>query len=141
LHVEVEENDEFEREGLDLYRTLTLDYPDLALGVSVDVPLLSGKSVKLKVPAGLQPGKHLKLKGKGLPSLEGRAVGDLFVIVEVRVPKAMTAAERELVVALRELQQGQAPQGAQDETRSGARAEAHSGGLRAWLIRALGGTP
>jgi molecular chaperone DnaJ len=140
LHVEVEDHDDFEREGLDLYRTLTLDYPDLALGTSVEVPLLNGKNVKLKVPAGLQPGKHLKLKGKGLPSLEGRAVGDLFVIVEVRVPKSMTAAERELIVALRELQQGQASHHAQGEQHSDVHGEG-GGGLRAWLIRALGGTP
>lgn len=130
LRVQVRPHDLFEREGLDLHHSLELPFPKLALGATVPVPTLEGREVRLKVPAGSQPGQVLKLRGKGLPSLQGRAVGDLLVTLEVTVPKAMTAAERELVVALDELQEGE----------GGAAERAPAvGGLRGWLIRLLGG--
>jgi len=136
LHVQVEPHERFEREGADLHLELTLDFHELALGASVDVPLLSGRSVKLKIPEGTQPGQVLRLRGKGLPSLEARGPGDLLVTVETRVPKALTAAERELIVALRSLSEERPADSAEDAPAPGPLER-----LRLWAIEALGGSP
>lgn len=138
LRVKVLPHDRFEREGLDLHHTLELPFPKLALGATVPVPTLDGREVRLKVPAGSQPGQVLKLRGKGLPSLQGRATGDQLVTLEVAVPKAMTAAERELVVALDRLYDG-AAEAAAGGAQARATGAAAPGGVRAWLIRLLGG--
>ena len=78
----------------------------LVLGGELVVPLLEGGEAKVKVPPGLQPGKALRLKRKGLMTLGDQQRGDLLVYIEVSVPKVVTAAERKLLVALRTLRTG-----------------------------------
>lgn len=95
-------HERFEREGQDLTCSVEVPYDVLVLGGKVDVPLLDGGIAHVKIPAGTQPSQALRLKKKGLPSIEaGGQHGDLFVYVEAYVPKAVSAAERELLVALR----------------------------------------
>ena len=103
--IELEEHKEFERDGTDLYYQAKAPFDVLSLGGKVAVPLLGGGQAQVKVPAGTQSGKALRLKKKGLPKLNGQEFGDLFVYVEVEVPKALTAAERELLVAWRSLRE------------------------------------
>jgi molecular chaperone DnaJ len=90
----------FERRGADLWREETLSIPDVVLGTRMEVPTLGGRAT-VTVPAGTQPGEVLRLRGKGLPEFGGRKRGDLYVALQVRVPKRLTAEERELYERLR----------------------------------------
>lgn len=137
LHIKVEPDERFERDGIDLHHEIMLDFHDLALGSQVNIDLLTGRSVHLKIPEGTQPGQVLRLRGKGLPSLDGRKTGDLMVTVEVRVPKSLTATERELLVALRSIAEVEDPKNAQKkDSHDKARPIV---GLRRWAIERLGG--
>src|SRR5699024_10242149 len=81
-------HDELIRDGNDVIYNLLLDFPSAALGGTVEVPTIDGKA-KVKVEPGTQPGKILRLRGKGLPSISGygRGTGDLLVNVSVYVPE------------------------------------------------------
>jgi len=94
--LDVKEHDVFRREGPQLHIELSLSPAQAALGATVDVPLLGGGHEELEIEAGTQPGTVLKLRGKGLPSLERRGRGDLHVTVRVRVPKRLGAEQRAL---------------------------------------------
>jgi molecular chaperone DnaJ len=92
----------FERHGADLWRGETVEIADAVLGTKVKVPTLD-KPVELSVPAGVQPGSVLRLRGKGLPYFGGRGVGDLYVRIEVHVPETLNAEEKALYQKLRKL--------------------------------------
>jgi molecular chaperone DnaJ len=89
----------FERDGDELVCELPVTFTQAALGAEVDVPLLEGGTARVKVPAGSQPGKVLRVKGKGVPSQRGGERGDLRVHVSVEVPTKLTARQRELLEA------------------------------------------
>ncbi|OYT17701.1 MAG: molecular chaperone DnaJ [Bacteroidetes bacterium 4572_77] len=82
------------RDENDLLYDHFISFPDAALGCSIDVPTLQGKA-RVKIASGTQPGKVLRLKGKGLPSVNGYGRGDLLVSVNVWVPKTLSPTERE----------------------------------------------
>lgn len=98
--IEEAENDTFRREGDDIFYELQLSVADAILGTEVEVPTLKGKA-KLKVEAGTQPGKLLRMKGKGIIGLNTKSPGDQFVEVHVYIPTNLTDAERKNVEALR----------------------------------------
>ena len=77
-------------------------YADAALGASVDVPTPDGP-ISLKVPAGSQPGKLLKVKGRGAPKLKGGGKGDLLARAQLTVPEKVSKQERELLEQLRKV--------------------------------------
>lgn len=91
--IEEEQHAHLHRDGNNLHYDLYVGLPDVILGTEVEVPTATGK-VKLKIEAGTQPGKVLRLKGKGLPSLESYDTGDLFIHVNVFIPKKITEEER-----------------------------------------------
>jgi molecular chaperone DnaJ len=92
----------FRRRGdADLELEVPVTYPEAALGATVEVPTPDGR-VSLKVPAGTQDGKLLRLKGKGAPKLKGSGRGDLIARVRVTVPAKLSKAEREAVEQLRD---------------------------------------
>ena len=105
LHVEVKEHTDYEREGAHLSYQIDVPFDILTLGGTITVPLLNGGQAQVKVPPNTSSGKALRLKKKGLPKWESNDMGDLFVYVEAEVPKALTAAERELLVAWRNLRE------------------------------------
>src|SRR5690606_29208364 len=78
--IEEQEHEYFVRDGENLYYNLNVNIADAALGAEVEVPTINGKA-KIKIAAGTQSGKVLKLKGKGLPSVQGYQTGDLLVTV------------------------------------------------------------
>jgi molecular chaperone DnaJ len=92
----------YQRRGDDLVVEVPVSYADAALGASVDVPTPDGP-ISLKVPAGSQPGKLLKVKGRGAPRLKGGGKGDLLARVTLRVPEKVSKRERELLEELRKV--------------------------------------
>lgn len=102
LLIVVEElpDQELIRDGNDLIYNLMLDIPTAALGGSVEIPTVNGKA-RVKIPAGTQPGKVLRLRGKGLPSTESYGTGDELVNIMVYIPENLTDKEKEAIESLR----------------------------------------
>lgn len=89
------------REGNDIYYTLFVNFIDAALGnMGIEVPVIGGKA-KIKIPAGTQSGKVFRLKGKGLPQLNGRTTGDQLVEIQLWTPKNLSPQETEMLEKLR----------------------------------------
>lgn len=97
--VHVQEHPFFHREGDDLYCELSMPFTTMALGGEVKVPTIDGREA-INVPAGTQPGSRFKLRGKGMPNVNGRGHGDLHVIARVAVPKKLTREQRQLLEEL-----------------------------------------
>ena len=92
LEINIKPHRRFRAEDRDIYFTLAISPWEAALGAKLTVPTLGG-DVELKVPAGAQSGKKLRLKGRGLP---GTPPGDQYVVLRVVVPPAKTAQAKEL---------------------------------------------
>ena len=92
--VEEEEDKTIKREGDNLHQELYISFAEAALGTSKEIQTVGGK-VKIKVDAGTQSGKILRLSGKGLPSLDSYGKGDMFVHINVWTPQNLTAEQRE----------------------------------------------
>ena len=99
VFIEEEPNDTFIRDGNDLIYNLLLDFPTAALGGEVDVPTIEGSKLKIKIDNGTQPGKTLRLRGKGLPAVQGygNGRGDLVVNISVYVPKTLSREEKQML--------------------------------------------
>lgn len=91
--IEEEADKELIRDENDLIYNLLLSFPTAALGGSVEIPTIDGK-VKVKIESGTQPGKVLRLRGKGLPSVNGYGTGDLLVNISVYVPETLSKDEK-----------------------------------------------
>jgi len=90
----------YERRGDDLVVTVPVSYPTATLGGSVEVPTPEGP-VSLKIPAGSEDGKLLRIKGRGAPKLSGKGNGDVLARVHIQVPKRVNKKEKELLEELR----------------------------------------
>ena len=104
VFVEEEKNETFIRDGRDVIYNLLLDFPTAALGGDVDIPTIQGNKVSIKIESGTQPGKTLRLRGKGLPSVQGygNGTGDLVVNISIYVPKTLTKKEKEMMEHLKD---------------------------------------
>lgn len=98
VYVEVEPHKDFVREEQNLIYNLLLDFPTAALGGSVEIPTLDGR-VRVKIEPGTQPGKVMRLRGKGMPAVSGYGYGygDLVVHISIYVPESLGKKERELI--------------------------------------------
>jgi molecular chaperone DnaJ len=98
LLILIEEEDHLDliRDGNDLIYGLYLSFPDAVLGSTVEIPTVDGK-VKIKIEPGTQPGKILRLRGKGLPEVNGYGHGDLLVNINVWIPKNISKEERKII--------------------------------------------
>ncbi len=101
LIIQIEEapHENLQREGNNLLYDLYISFPDAALGTSVDIPTLEGKA-RIKIEPGTQAGRMLRLKGKGLPSLNSYGKGDLLVTLNVWTPRNLNKHEKELLESL-----------------------------------------
>ena len=99
--IEEEEHLELVRDGNDLLYNVFIGYPEAVLGETVEIPTIEGK-VKVKIEAGTQPGKILRLRGKGLPDVNGYGKGDLLAKVNVWIPKNLSKDEKKLVEKMKE---------------------------------------
>jgi len=102
--IEVKDDERFERHGDDLSLDLPLSFGQAALGIVVSVPTAHGGEERLTVPAGIQSGTVLRLKGKGLPRLGQNGAGDLNVRVHVWTPQNLTAEQRRLLEDLSKIE-------------------------------------
>lgn len=102
LIVVIEEipHENLRREGDNLHYEAFINFVDAVLGESIEVPTVSGKA-KIKVEAGTQSGKMLRLKGKGLPSVQGYGRGDLFVHINIWTPNKVSKEERDMLEKLK----------------------------------------
>ncbi len=96
----------FRREGDDLYARVQVPLDVALLGGEVMVPTLKGTAVSLKIPAGVQNGAKLRLRGLGMPRSKGEGYGDLYAEVDVRLPEQVTPEVRALAEALRRARTG-----------------------------------
>jgi molecular chaperone DnaJ len=87
----------FQRDGADLFSRVPISLVTAALGGEFTVPTLDGSDAKVKVPEGTQSGKQFRLRGKGMPVLRSRDVGDLYIQVVVETPQNLTKRQRELL--------------------------------------------
>jgi molecular chaperone DnaJ len=97
----VRPHDFFERRGNDLYCVIPISFPQAALGDEFEMPGIDGP-VNLKIPEGTQSGRELRIRGRGVPILNGRGNGDLLVKVLVQIPRKLSRAQRDLVHKLGE---------------------------------------
>ena len=97
--IEEEKHPELERDGNDLPYNLNLTIPTAVLGGSVEVPTIDGKA-KIKIQPGTQAGQVLRLKGKGIPDVNGYGRGDILAVVDIAVPSKLSADEKRLMEQL-----------------------------------------
>ncbi len=99
--IEEERNPELVRDGNDLIHNLNLPLTTCILGGDVEVPTIDGRA-KIKIAAGTHAGKVLRLRGKGLPDVNGYGRGDILIVVDITIPDSLTSEERKLVEQLAE---------------------------------------
>ena len=99
LHVS--EHDFFQRDGHNLHCTIPVSFPQAALGAEIEIPTLEGMH-KVKVPEGTQSGTVVRVRGKGIPVLNGHGKGDLMVEIRVQTPTKLTKRQKELLGELAE---------------------------------------
>ena len=99
--IDEEEHEELIREGNDLIYNLFISIPDAITGTQVEVPTVDS-NVKIKIEPGTQPGKILRLRGKGLPEVNGYGRGDLLVNVNVWIPKSLSKEDMKIIEKFRE---------------------------------------
>lgn len=101
VKINIKDNPYFQRRGDDIYYNTEVNFSQATLGDKIDIPTLGGK-VELKIPAGTQAGKLLKLKGMGIPHLNSRGRGDMYVKISIKTPSKLTKKQKELIEKLRE---------------------------------------
>ncbi len=95
------EHKDFKREGNDLIYNLFISIPDAITGTHVEIPTLQSK-VRIKIDAGTQSGKILRLRGKGVPSIEGYGKGDMLVRINVFIPSSVSRDDKKLIEQMRQ---------------------------------------
>ena len=103
VRIEVAAHPDIERDGDNLYCKISISFLQAIIGDTVEIPTLDGaKSIEIK--SGTQPGAVMRFPGEGVPKLRGYGRGDLFVEVEVRIPKNITPHQQELLYEFMELE-------------------------------------
>lgn len=103
VFISEEPNDTFVRDGNDIRYNLLLDFPTAALGGKVEVPTIDGKKLAVTIEPGTQPGKSLRLRGKGLPAVKGYGygTGDMVLNISIYVPKTLSKDEKDVLEKLK----------------------------------------
>jgi molecular chaperone DnaJ len=101
--IQEKEHKVFQRSGSDVMTEVPFSFTQLSLGDKVEIPTLRGR-VEMSIPAGTQSGKVFRLRGQGLPAVEGRGRGDQLVRVFVEVPKKLTERQKELLREFAEIE-------------------------------------
>jgi molecular chaperone DnaJ len=104
LFISIQNHNLFKRSEENLFFELPITFADAALGTTIEVPCISGSKVNVKIPAGTQYGKQLRLKDKGMPILRGSSLGDLYIRIIPEVPVSLSKKQKELLEEFKELE-------------------------------------
>lgn len=102
INIRVKKSKDFERDGMSILSTVTIGFAQAALGTEVDIKTVDGETA-LKIPAGIQSGKEIKLRGKGAPQPGASSRGDHIVTVQVETPTKISKKEKQLFEELAKL--------------------------------------
>ena len=97
IFLSIKTHEFFQRDGADIFCRVPIAMTTAALGGNVDVPTVDGNRVRMPVPSGTETGKQFRLKGKGMPVLRSKVLGDMYIQVEVETPKSLSRRQRELL--------------------------------------------
>lgn len=111
IFIEVREHPIFQRDGVTLFCRIPISITTAALGGEVEVPTIDGGKARVKVPAGAQTGKQLRLRAKGMPALRGGGTGDMVLELAVETPVNLTARQREILEEFERLSEENNPEG------------------------------
>jgi molecular chaperone DnaJ len=104
IFLSLEEHPFFQRDGADLYCRVPIAMTEAALGGTFEVPTIEGGRTKVKIPEGTQSGKQFRLKGKGMPVLRSREIGDMYIQAMIETPQNLSKKQRELLEEFRKAQ-------------------------------------
>jgi molecular chaperone DnaJ len=99
IFLSIKPHEFFQRDGADIFCRVPISMTTAALSGNIDVPTVDGGKTRVKVPEGTETGKQFRLKGKGMPVLRSKVMGDMYIQVEVETPKNLTTRQRELLEA------------------------------------------
>lgn len=102
IRILVKKHNIFERRGDDLFASVQISFSQAVLGDEIEVPILEGTKILLKVPAGTESGKTLRISGKGIPHFSGYGRGNLYVELVIKTPKKLSRKQKELLEKLKE---------------------------------------
>jgi molecular chaperone DnaJ len=102
INIQIVDDDRYEVDGNDLYFPIELNVVDAILGCNVDVNTVDGKQLTAKIPSGTSDGHKLRFRGYGIPIYGTNKAGDMFGIVNIKIPKNVTEEEKELLLKLKE---------------------------------------
>jgi len=105
LFISVQNHSLFKRSEENLFFELPISFADAALGTTIEVPCIDGSKVKVKIPAGTQHGKQLRLKEKGMPVLKRSTFGDLYIRIIPEVPVSLTKRQKEILEEFKVLEE------------------------------------
>ncbi len=111
IFIEVAEHQLFDREGSNLLCRIPISMTTAALGGEIEAPTVDGGRCKVKVPQGVQSGKQLRLKGKGMPPIRGVGYGDLYIDLTVETPVNLNSEQKELLRKFEESENNNHPAG------------------------------
>jgi molecular chaperone DnaJ len=111
IFIEVKEHPLFQRDGLHLFCRIPISFGTAALGGEVEVPTIDGGKSRVKVPAGSQTGKQMRLRAKGMPALRGGGSGDMLLELAVETPVNLTAQQKDLLREFEALSEENHPEG------------------------------
>ena len=111
IFIEVKEHPIFQRDSAHLFCRVPISFATAALGGEVEVPTIDGGKARVKVPAGSQTGKQMRLRAKGMPALRGGSVGDMLLELSVETPVNLTSRQKELLREFEALSEDNNPEG------------------------------
>lgn len=101
IFISIEKHAIFQRDGMDLYCKVPISMVDAALGAEVEAPTIDGGMARVSIPAGAQNERRFRLRGKGMPTLRGERIGDMYIELEVETPVNLSSRQRELLEEFR----------------------------------------
>jgi molecular chaperone DnaJ len=111
IFIDVKEHPIFLRDGVNLYCRVPVSIATAALGGEVEVPTIDGGKSRVKVPAGSQTGKQMRLRAKGMPALRGGGQGDMLIEMAVETPVNLTSRQKDLLREFERLSEDNNPEG------------------------------
>lgn len=102
IQAKVLDDPDFEVKEYDLYLKREVKLSEALLGTTLSVPTLENKTLSLKIPSGTKPGTKMRMSGRGLPVMKAKTKGDLYVKIQIKMPKNLTREQKNLIKKLAE---------------------------------------